>query len=207
VACLALFSAGVPAAEWSCYGTKPGHPTAEERAAFVREVSELATKAEKAHGVPASALAAMAIAESGYGWTRIALEANNLFAWKFGSTARKEGRRSYVPACAGRHGTASRYVAFASRTEAFDHVASKLATISAYRKHTEAYKAARLRGESPEKAVEAWLLGIGRRYSGDPAAFSAKLLRIMNNPVDPEKELAPENTLHRLSQVSWRPKP
>lgn len=207
VTCLALLAGGAQAAEWSCYGTKPGHPTAEERAAFVREASELALKAEKAHGVPASALAAMAIAESGYGWTRIALEANNLFAWKFGSTARKDGRRAYVPSCAGRRGSASRYVTFANRAEAFDHVAAQLATIGAYRKHTEAYKAARRRGDPPEKAVEEWLRGIARRYSGDPAAFTAKLLRIMNNPVDPEKGLAPEKTLHRLSQVSWRPQP
>src|SRR4051812_15151167 len=53
------------AAPWGCHGPKPGHPTLAERAAFVREVSELAVKAEKTHGVPASALAAIAIAESG----------------------------------------------------------------------------------------------------------------------------------------------
>jgi uncharacterized FlgJ-related protein len=173
----------------------------------VREVSELALKAEKSHGVPASALAAMAIAESGYGYTRIALDANNLFAWKFGSTAGKEGRKAYVPACPLRRGIANRYVKFSNRAEAFDHVAAKLATIGAYRKHTEAYKAARLRGESPERAVEAWLVGIGRRYSGDPKAFTTKLMRIMNNPVDPEKELAPDDTLHRLSQVLWKRNP
>ncbi len=207
MACVACFSSVGWAAEWSCYGNKPGHPTAEERAAFVREVSELALKAERAHGVPAGALAAMAIAESGYGWTRIALDANNLFAWKFGSGARREGRRAYAPVCAKRRGVAAQYVKFASRAEAFDHVASKLATLDAYRKHTEAYKAARVRGQSPEKAVEAWLLGIARRYSGDPAAFTAKLLRIMDNPVDPEKAPAPDITLHRLTQMSWRLKP
>src|SRR5687768_3018641 len=68
---------------WGCHGTKPGHPTPEERMAFISEVSELAVKAEKTHGVPASALAALAIAESGYGWTRVAINANNLFAWKY----------------------------------------------------------------------------------------------------------------------------
>ena len=198
---------GTVAAEWACYGTKPGHPTWEERVAFVREISELAVKAEKAHGVPASALAAMAIAESGYGWTRIALEANNLFGWKFGSAAGREGRKAYSPKCPGTRGRLNRYVAFADRADAFDHVASRLATIDAYRKHTEAYKAARLRGGSSEKAVQAWLSGIAKRYSGDPSAFMTKLLRIMNNPVDPEKTLAPAESLHRLSQVSWRHTP
>ena len=87
------------AAHWSCLGPKPGHPTPEERAAFVREVSELATKAEKMHGVPAGALAAVAIAESVYGTTRVALQAHNYFAWKFVPSA-AEGRQPYVPECA-----------------------------------------------------------------------------------------------------------
>src|SRR3954469_17037404 len=90
--CLAL------AAPWGCHATKPGHPTPDERAAFVREVSELAVKAEKTHGVPASALAAIAIAESGYGYTRIALDANNLFAWKFVPAA-ADSLKEYVLRC------------------------------------------------------------------------------------------------------------
>ena len=195
----AIFSGGASAAEWGCYSTKPGHPTAEERAAFVREISELAVKAEKSHGVPASALAAIAIAESGYGWTRIALEANNLFAWKFGASARKEGRAAYAPRCPRARGSRARYVAFKSRAEAFDHVAGKLATLQAYRRHTEAYRAARARGEAPEKAVQMWLSGIADRYAGDPAAFMTKMLRIIANPLDSPDPVPPDGTLHRLS--------
>src|SRR5687767_10136928 len=119
---LALYAAlvgGAQAAAWGCYGTKPGHPTAAEREAFIREVSALAVKAETAHGVPASVLAAIAIAESGYGWTRLALEANNLFAWKFVQTA-AEGRKPYVARCEGRRHQRQRFVTFASRADAVD---------------------------------------------------------------------------------------
>jgi flagellum-specific peptidoglycan hydrolase FlgJ len=199
---LSLFSFGALAAEWGCFSAKPGHPTPAERVAFVREISELAVKAERTHGVPASALAAIAIAESGYGWTRIAIEANNLFAWKFGSQARKEGRKPYAADCHRKRGLRDRYVAFASRAEAFDHVAAKLATLSAYRRHTEAYRAARLRGEPPDKAVQLWLSGIADRYAGDPAAFMTKMLRIINNPVDAADPLPPEQNLYRLSAAA-----
>jgi uncharacterized FlgJ-related protein len=190
--------AGSAAAEtWGCYQTKPGHPTAEEREAFVREVSALAVQAEKAHGVPASALAAIAIAESGYGWTRLALEANNLFAWRF-VPADAAGRKSYTAKCKGRLARA-RFMVFASRAEAFDFVAARLARLKAYRKHTEAYKAARQRGEASERAVNAWLSGIARRYSGKPDEFSKKIIRIMKNPANPGDVVAPDVTLYRLS--------
>ena len=198
---LAVFSGGAYAAEWGCYSTKPGHPTPEERAAFVHEISELAVKAEKTHGVPASALAAIAIAESGYGWTRIAIEANNLFAWKYGASARKEGRKAYAPHCPRVRGLRARYVAFMNRAEAFDHVAGKLATLGAYRRHTETYRAARAKGEPPEKAVQLWLSGIAERYAGDPAAFMTKMLRIMANPLDGADPVPPDTSLHRLSAI------
>lgn len=203
VAAMLLVLAASPrethAAAWGCYGTKPGHPTADEKAAFIREVSELAIKAEKTHGVPASALAALAIAESGYGWTRLALEANNLFAWKFGSTAAAEGRQSYKSTCRRGATVKDRYVVFRSRADAFDYVAAKLATLDAYREYGNAYKAARARGAAVDPAVAVWLSGIARRYSRKPADFKKKIVRIMNNPVQPSDQLSPEHNLHRLS--------
>jgi hypothetical protein len=71
------------AERWGCYDPKPGHPTAAERQQFVNDISTHAVYAEQNHGVPAAALVAMAIVESGYGWTRTALEAHNFFGWKF----------------------------------------------------------------------------------------------------------------------------
>jgi uncharacterized FlgJ-related protein len=196
---LAVMPHAAFAAPWGCHGTKPGHPTAEERAAFIREVSELALNAEKTHGVPASALAALAIAESGYGWTRVAIDANNIFAWKFFPAA-AEGRKSYRPACQSSSGAGHHFMVFRSRADAFEYVAAKLATLDAYRTHTEAYRAARKRGDAPEVAINAWLAGVAKRYSGEPEAFSKKLLLIMNNPVEPADKISPEQNLYRLSE-------
>jgi hypothetical protein len=187
--CLAL------AAPWSCHGVKPGHPTSEERAAFVREVSELAVKAEQTHGVPASALAAIAIAESSYGYTRIAIDANNLFAWKFVPAAANKVKQ-YVLDC---HRRKPRFAAFDSKAHAFEFVAAKLATLEAYRAHTEAYKAARKRGVAADAAVKAWIDGVAKRYSRKPEVFVRKVTRIMNDPVDPRDTLSHESNLYRLS--------
>lgn len=199
----ALFAAAVLApclafgAPWSCHGPKPGHPTPEERAAFVREVSELAIKAEKTHGVPASALAAIAIAESGYGYTRIALHANNLFAWKFVPAA-ANSLKEYVLDCV-RHRNKPRFAAFDSKAHAFDFVASKLATLEAYRQHTEAYQAARKRGVAADAAVRSWIQGVAPTYSRKPDVFTKKLLRVMNDPLDPRDTLSHDSNLYRLS--------
>ena len=193
------------AAAWGCYGTKPGHPTAAEREAFIREVSALAVKAERAHGVPASALAAMAIAESGYGWTRLALEANNLFAWKYVRSA-AGGRRSYVSECQRGRIRRDRFVVFASRADAVDFVAARLATADAYREPTNAYKAARKRGEAAEPAAKAWLSAVASRYSRKPAEFTKKIIRIMNNPAAPGDAVSPDVNLYRLSAGAGTPR-
>jgi flagellum-specific peptidoglycan hydrolase FlgJ len=195
---------GALGAQWGCYGTKPGHPTPEERAAFIREVSELAVKAEARHGVPASALAAIAIAESGYGYTRLALHANNLFGWKFLSRSAAEGRKAYFVTCRQRKRVNDGFIAFGTRAESFDYVAAKLATLDKYRGHTEAYKAARQRGEPAESAVKAWLQGIAARYSRKPAEFTKKIIRIMNHAVEPSDAIADEHNLYRLSAALKR---
>jgi flagellum-specific peptidoglycan hydrolase FlgJ len=52
--------------------------------------------AEERYGVPAAALVAMAIAESGYGWTRLAINTDNLFAWKHFPGPAMEGHRFWV---------------------------------------------------------------------------------------------------------------
>lgn len=198
---LTLISAAPEAAfasEWSCYGAKPGHPTADERLRFIHEASELAVKAEKKHGVPAAALAAIAIAESTYGWTRPALEANNLFAWKAPRSLIRAGK-AYIPPCQRGGIRRTGYVAFASRAEAFDHVASRLKTMDAYRRHTEAYRLKRKQGEASPEAVDAWLSGIARRYSGRPTPFVSKIKRIMNDPTAPSDTLSAEHNLYRLS--------
>jgi hypothetical protein len=186
------------AAVWGCHGTKPGHPTPAEREQFIAEVSDLAVKAERKHGVPASALVAIAIAESGYGWTRLAIEANNLFAWKAGAAATAAGK-AFVPPCERARGARTGFVIFPSRAEAFDFVAGRLAKMGPYREHTAAYVASRARGVAAETAVDAWVSRIAMRYSGSPEGFTRKIKRIMNNPAEPSQHPSPETNLYRLS--------
>lgn len=198
LALLAGLPCAATAAEWGCHGTKPGHPTPAERLAFIREASDLAVKAEAKHGVPASALTALAIVESGYGWTRLALEANNFFAWKSAPSA-AAGRKFFVSKCHSRAGGKNRFVIFASRADAFDFVAAKLASLPQYADHTKAYHAARKRGDPPDVAAKAWVAGIAKRYSGKPAAFANKLTRLMNDPTEPSDVVSAEHNLYRLS--------
>ena len=63
------------AENWGIYDPQPGHPTIDERDRFVTEIAPYAQEAEATYGVPAAAITAMACNESGFGWTRIALEA------------------------------------------------------------------------------------------------------------------------------------
>ena len=66
----------------NAYNPALGHPTEAEKEAFVEEIKVYAVEAQKKWHVPASAIVAMAIKESGYGYTRIAVNANNLFGIK-----------------------------------------------------------------------------------------------------------------------------
>ena len=187
------------AAAWTCYGTKPGHPTPAERAAFVQEVSALALAAEKKHGVPAAALAAIAIVESGYGYTRLAVEANNLFAWRAGPSE----TRTYTPVCERSRGKPRRYVAFASRAESFEVVAERLATLDGYREYTERYRGARRRGGAADAAVNAWVAGIAARYSRTPQKFADKVIRVMKHSEGRRRG----TTLYALSRSHPHPDP
>ena len=64
----------------------------------------------------------------------------------------------------------------------------KLATVEVYRPHTEAYKAARKRGDPPVPAIHAWLAGIAARYSHKPEEFAGKIVRSHSTRrSDPEK--------------------
>ena len=176
-----MFGGAAHAAAWSCHGAKPGHPTADERAAFVESVRDLALAAERKHGVPAAGLVALAAIESSYGWTRLALEANNLFAWRAGP-AQAETSKTYVPPCHRRRASKHHYVVFPSRADAFELVAFKLATLDGYREYTDRYRVARKRGERVETAVTAWVAGIATRYSREPRVFDKKMVRVMKDP-------------------------
>lgn len=58
------------------------YPSTQMKEYFVNELSKYAVEANKKWGIPASAIIGMAILESGYGTTRIAVNANNIFGIK-----------------------------------------------------------------------------------------------------------------------------
>lgn len=59
-----------------------GHPTPQEKAAFLEEVKPITVELRHLHGVHASALIGMAVQESCYGYTRTGVYANNYFGIK-----------------------------------------------------------------------------------------------------------------------------
>jgi hypothetical protein len=225
IACLAApeapnaSQAASEAAEaWGCYDLKPGHPTASEQRAFIEEVARLATAAEERYGVPAAALVAMAIAESGYGWTRLAINTNNLFAWKHFPDSATEGREYWVLECQPDE-PGNRFVVFADRAEAVDFVARQLASSENYRADTERYRqdraavdiraplerlgldGAAIGGATDVvEAVNRWVHGVADPYSSNPEKWIRDVRHIMNDPYAPSDRLSPEHNLYRLSR-------
>ncbi|OLL27186.1 hypothetical protein BTH42_34035 [Burkholderia sp. SRS-W-2-2016] len=202
--CLILFvlvfaSADALADNWGCYDPRPGHPTSAEKIQFVDTVSALAIDAERKHGVPAAAIAAMAIVESGYGWTRTALYARNLFGWKYYSAASAGGRKSYTLTCQPPEDRNNHYIVFDNIADAVDFVAGKLATLPAYRQDGEKYRRARSAGTDVKESVRTWLAGIAAPYNWNPQKYVTDVTRIMNNPLAPSDTISSEHTLYSLS--------
>jgi hypothetical protein len=185
---------------WGCSEPQPGHPTAAEQTAFVEEVASLAARAEERHGVPAAAITAMAILESGYGWSRLAQSTNNLMGWKYFPEAPAGGRDSWVLECP-ELGTSDRFVVFRDRAEAIDFVASQLASTDNYRADTERYRRDRASGVDVTEAVDRWVEGIADPYSSQPEDFRSEVRRLMNDTYALGGEPASERNLYSLSQA------
>ena len=137
----------------SCFAPLPGHPTSAEQRAFVDEVSPLAVEAERTHGVPAAAIAAMAIQELGYGWTTLAQQTNDILAWKYTTASAAGGRDSWVFDCGA---SKDRYIVFPDRAQAVDFVAQQLATSDNYAAATDRYREERAQGVPVVDAIDRW---------------------------------------------------
>jgi hypothetical protein len=186
-------------AAWGCYEPQPGHPTDVEKRAFVEEVATLATRAEERHGVPATAMTAMAILESGYGWTRLAQNTNNLLGWKYFPEAAGE-REFWVLECP-EQGISDRLLVFRDRAEAIDYVAEQLATSENYRSDTERYIRDRASGVDVVEAVNRWVDGIADPYSTQPEAYPTAVRRIMNDTYELAEGAAAGGNLYSLSEA------
>ena len=66
-------------------------PSMDSKTSFMDEISIYAKKANEKWGIPASAIIGMAAVESGYGTTRIAVNANNIFGIKVWVTNPSQG--------------------------------------------------------------------------------------------------------------------
>lgn len=182
---------------WGCYDPEPGHPTAAEKVAFVQDIELAARDAERRFGVPAPAIAAMSILESGYGFTRTALEANNLFGFKWISEASAGGRTYYELACQPEWDPGKRYIKFENRASGMAFVAQRLSNSKYYRGSTNAFKEAMGRGDSRKQAIIAWVRGISKSYNYKPDAYVRSVVRLMNDPIDPSDNQNADRSLFR----------
>jgi len=151
---------------WNCYDPKPGHPTPEEKTAFVQLIGAYAQEAERASGTPAAGLTALAAYESGFGWTHNALEANNLFGYKHHGT---EPYPAHTLAGQPASDPNDRYVAFPDWRTGVLFVADQLSCRERYRGVTARYRADLVDGVPIRSAVDRWVEGIAAAgYCPDP---------------------------------------
>jgi hypothetical protein len=183
---------------WGCYDPQPGHPTAEEKQAFVNEISPYAQEAERRYGVPAAALIAMACNEGGYGFTRTALQANNIYGWKYYGTGAAEGRNKWILSCQPASDPNNKYIKFNDRKDAVLFVARKLSTLPAYRKAAQKYMSERAEGVSVEVAVNNWVRGIVPAYNPYPH-YPMTTMRFMNNYLSPSDAKSERANLYQYS--------
>ena len=170
-------SSAVTTPTWDCYAPEPGHPTAQEKAAFIAKAGKAALQAERTYGVPASAILAMAAVEGGYGFTRTGQYANNSFGYKFVSAAAAGGRGKYTLSCQPDWDVGNEYIVFSSLEDGILFVGYKLAVRDdwvSYKTSTDRYRAARLAAPDadPTAAVDAWIDGIADAgYNYDPPTY------------------------------------
>lgn len=185
--------------DWGCYDPQPGHPTRAEKIEFLKKVGPIATDAESKYGVPAAAISAMTALESGFGFTRIALNASNFFGWKYTSPAAAGGRQSWTLECQPPDDVNNRYIRFTSIADSIDFVASRLADSEYYRADTRRYQADRSAGVNVKIAASRWIAGIADPYNWRPSEYIRSVIRIMNSPLDPSDTIDINYNLYNLS--------
>lgn len=159
--------------------------SAEEQTAFVQWHTATATSLARRTGVPASVLLAMSCVESGYGFTRTAVNANNYFGIKNQSGSLDQvyqligqpnedgpprafalevidGDENRIIFDEARRRT-NRYRRFASPADAFTYLATVLLQNDRYRGATAAYASHRAAGMSRLDAAEEFARDIGER--------------------------------------------
>lgn len=190
---------GSLAATWGPYDPQPGHPTVDERDEFVDEISGYAREAEGAYGTPAAAITAMASNECGFGFTKIALNANNLFGFKWTSSEAAGGRGYYVLADQPADDPNNKYIVFADRRDAVLYVAQRLANTSRYKPTTDRYKSDLADGVDVRTAANRWIRGIAAAGYNPYASYPTTTINFMNNYRSPSATFSPTYNLYKYS--------
>jgi flagellum-specific peptidoglycan hydrolase FlgJ len=155
---------------WGCYNPKPGHPTKQERSAFVERLKPISEEVSKTYGVPAAGILSMAIVESGFGWTRTAISANNLYGWKYGKSAKDAELRSWRLECQPDSDPGKDYAVFASFEDSVRFVAKQLSEMARYRDATRKAKEQAQQKVPVEKLVMDWFKAIQQAgYNPNPS--------------------------------------
>ncbi|MER2030147.1 MAG: S-layer homology domain-containing protein [Solibacillus sp.] len=155
------------------------YPSIKMKADFINEISTYAMKANEKWGIPASAIIGMAILESGYGTTRIAMNANNLFGikvWgynpKYAWQLKGQPDEDYEPVPVVMDYGKDRkiydeskrrdnwYRAFSSYKQAVDYLAGNLLLNDRYRFAKTNYEERMKKGWSYERASKEYLYDI-----------------------------------------------
>jgi len=196
-ACAAVPDVNDP--HWGCYDAQPGHPTNTEKTAFIIAMASAAQTAEQHGGPPAAGLLAISALESGFGWTRTAIFASNMFGWKFTGTAASGGRSAWTLACQPASDPNNRYIVFREGAESTTFVAGHLSSMNRYAPLTRQYHADLAKGVPVNVAVDTWLHGIAAAGYNPFPNYPMQVLSIANNYMHPAPEPSAEFALYRLS--------
>lgn len=175
--------------------------TLQDKINWVNLMTPAAQDAERIHGVPAAAIIAIASKESGYGNTRIYVNAFNAFGFKWTSTEQAEGRGYYVLSCQPAADPNNKYIKFKNYWDAALFVGKKLATASRYKATTDRYIKDRRDGVAVKTAVDRWIVGIADAgYNYDPATYKKHITQFANNYQSPSYTLSPTLNLYKASE-------
>jgi hypothetical protein len=190
---------------WGVYDPQPGHPTIDERDRFVAEIARYAQDAEAVYGVPAAALTAIACNESGFGWTRIALYANNLYGFKYTTASAAGGRTFYTLVGQPASDPGDRYIAFYDRRDAVMFVGARLGTSTRYKPATDRYQADLAAGVDVKTAANRWIAGIAAAGYNPYSHYTTTTIGFMNNYRAPSATYSAQYNLYRYSPGAVAP--
>jgi hypothetical protein len=193
---------GSLAATWGVYDPQPGHPTLAERDAYVADISQYAQEAEATYGTPAAAITAMASNECGFGFTRIALYANNLFGFKWTSYEQAGGRGYYVLENQPASDPGNKYIKFADRRDAVLYVGQRLGTTTRYKPATDRYQSDLANGVDVKPAADRWIAAIAAAGYNPYAHYPTTTINFMNNYRSPSSTVSAAYNLYKYSRIN-----